>query len=306
VATFTDTLTTATAGSFSATIDWGDGHTGTGTITGGGGSFVVMGSNTYQEEGTDTVTIAVTDSLTSTTQTVTTTANVADAALTATGNPDFVSTNPVSHGLATFTDQNLAATTADFTSGGGSTTIDWGDASTSAGAVSQTGPGQFAVSGTHTYAALGPYTITVTIVDDGGSMATAVTHVIVFAFPAGGDFVIGNNNSATSTPITFWAAQWASDNSLSGGPAPSSFKGFEDSPVTPSCGTNWTTDPGNSIPPPSGPLPTYMGVIVSSLIGKSGAAISGDTPDIVVVTTNPGYAPNPGHAGTGTVIAQVC
>jgi hypothetical protein len=25
-----------------------------------------------------------------------------------------------------------------------------------------------------------------------------------------------------------------------------------------------------------------------------------------VVKTNPGYAPNPSHAGTGTVVAQIC
>ena len=49
-----------------------------------------------------------------------------------------------------------------------------------------------------------------------------------------------------------------------------------------------------------------MGVIVSSSITKSGSTISGNTPDIVVVKTNSGYAPDPGHAGTGTVVAQVC
>ena len=99
--------------------------------------------------------------------------------LGATGSPSFVSTNPVSNTLATFTDQNLGATTADFTTGGGSTTINWGDSSTSPGTVTQTGPGQFTVSGSHTYAALGPYTITIKVVDDGGSTATAVTHVVV-------------------------------------------------------------------------------------------------------------------------------
>jgi hypothetical protein len=49
-----------------------------------------------------------------------------------------------------------------------------------------------------------------------------------------------------------------------------------------------------------------MAVIVSSKIGKAGAAISGDTVHEVVVKTSPGYAGNPGHAGTGTVIAQIC
>lgn len=309
--TFTDANPLATTADFttgggSATINWGDGTLSTGAVSGTtGGPFTVTGSHQYAEEGTYTVTVKVTDDGGSTANASGAT-TVSDAPLAATGSPDFVSTNPVSHTVATFTDQNLGATTADFTAGGGSTTINWGDSTTSSGTVTQTGPGQFTVSGTHTYAALGPYTITTKIVDDGGSTATAVTHVIVFAFAPGGDFVIGDQNSANGTAVTFWGARWAKSNSLSGGSAPSSFKGFEDSTSPPMCGTGWTTDPGNSTPPPSGPLPTYMGVIVSSSISQSGSTIAGDTPDIVVVMTNPGYAPDPGHAGTGTVVAQVC
>jgi hypothetical protein len=49
-----------------------------------------------------------------------------------------------------------------------------------------------------------------------------------------------------------------------------------------------------------------MGVIVTSTAGKDGSATSGDTVHIVVVKTKPGYAPDPGHAGTGTVVAVVC
>src|SRR6476646_10526016 len=131
--------------------------------------------------------------------------------------------------------------------------------------------------------------------------------MLVFAFaPGGGSFVIGDQNSANGTSVTFWGAQWSKLNSLSGGAAPASFKGFAKNPSVPSCGTGWSTDPGNSAPPPAGPLPAFMGVIVSSAISKSGSQISGDTPRIVVVQTNGGYAPNPGHAGTGTVIAQFC
>jgi hypothetical protein len=46
VATFTDPDTNATASEYSATIDWGDGNTSTGTISGSGGSFSVSGSHT--------------------------------------------------------------------------------------------------------------------------------------------------------------------------------------------------------------------------------------------------------------------
>jgi hypothetical protein len=123
---------------------------------------------------------------------------------------------------------------------------------------------------------------------------------------AGGDFVIGNLNAAIGTHVTFWGAQWWKLNSLTGGSAPAAFKGFEDTPPSPTCGQTWTTDPGNSTPPPPGPLPPYIVIIVSSSITKSGSTISGDVQHLVLVKTNPGYASNPGHAGTGTVASQIC
>jgi hypothetical protein len=49
-----------------------------------------------------------------------------------------------------------------------------------------------------------------------------------------------------------------------------------------------------------------MGVIVSSAVAKSGPTMSGNVFKIVVVTTNPGYEGNPGHHGTGTVVATYC
>jgi hypothetical protein len=311
VATFTDSDASDpadAASNDSAAIHWGDGTSTAGIITSlGSGKYAVSGSHTYADEGTPTVTVSISDpDDPGGPATASQATNVTDATLTAAGSPDFVSANPVSGTLATFTDANPGAATSDFTSGGGPTTIDWGDRSSSPGTVTKTGSGQFAVSGTHTYPALGPYTLTITIKDDGGSTATATTHVTVFAFAHGGSFVIGGGNSATGTAVTFWGAQWARNNSLSGGQAPSAFKGFEDSATAPACGANWSTDPGNSTPPPSGPLPSYMGVIASSSITQHGSVISGDTPQIMVVKTDPGYQPDPGHAGTGTVVAKVC
>jgi hypothetical protein len=49
-----------------------------------------------------------------------------------------------------------------------------------------------------------------------------------------------------------------------------------------------------------------MGVIVSSSISQSGSAISGNVVHIIIVKTNPGYAPDPGHPGTGTIVGSVC
>jgi hypothetical protein len=122
----------------------------------------------------------------------------------------------------------------------------------------------------------------------------------------GGAFVIGNNNAAVGTSVTFWGSQWSKLNSLTGGSAPSAFKGYAKNPATPTCGTGWSTDPGNSAPPPNGPLPAYIAVIVSSNITKSGSQISGNTVKMVIVKTNPGYDANPGHAGTGTVVGTIC
>jgi hypothetical protein len=49
-----------------------------------------------------------------------------------------------------------------------------------------------------------------------------------------------------------------------------------------------------------------MGVLVASSVTKKGNAISGNVTSIVVVTPNPGYDTNPGHAGTGQIVAIYC
>jgi hypothetical protein len=119
--------------------------------------------------------------------------------------------------------------------------------------------------------------------------------------PGSGFFVIGDKNAAVGVHITFWGAQWWKKNALSHGAAPAAFKGFAKRTSGPSCGMSWTTDPGNSPPPPARPLPTYIAVIVASSIDESGPLISGDAVYIVVVRTDPGHDANPGHAGTRTI-----
>jgi len=124
---------------------------------------------------------------------------------------------------------------------------------------------------------------------------------------AQGSFVIGDQNATVGSSVTFWGAQWSKLNSLSGGPAPASFKGFASHAPhnPPQCGEEWTSEPGNSSNPPA-TVPQYMAVIASSSIAKSGSTIFGHAPKVLVVKTNSGYGPDPGHAGTGTVVAQVC
>ena len=117
----------------------------------------------------------------------------------------------------------------------------------------------------------------------------------VFSFPSRGAFVLGDRTVATATAattVTWWADTWAGLNSLTGGGAPSSFKGFAGTAPLPTstppaaCGGNWTTGPGASPPPTSG-VPSYMGVLVAGSVTKSGSTIFGNTRKIVVVKVRP-------------------
>lgn len=163
-----------------------------------------------------------------------------------------------------------------------------------------------AASCSATFAEPGSYTVIARYAGAGVYPPSSdTTTVLVYALaPGGGTFVAGDK-SASGT-ITFWGAQWSKLNALGGGPAPSAFKGFAVSSSTPACGATWSTDPGNSSPPPAGPLPAYMAVIVTSKATKHGSQISGDTVAVVIVRTNAGYRGDPGHAGTGTVVATLC
>jgi uncharacterized repeat protein (TIGR01451 family) len=146
------------------------------------------------------------------------------------------------------------------------------------------------------------------------SSATAVP-VYVFAFPSRGAFVLGDTTAATAgtSAVTWWGDNWYQRNTISGGQAPSSFKGFAANVTTlptggtqpTSCSGTFTTAGGNSPPPTSG-VPSYMGVLVTSQVKKSGTVIKGNYIHIVVVRVNTGYAPNPMSAGTGTIVATYC
>ena len=125
------------------------------------------------------------------------------------------------------------------------------------------------------------------------------------AFAGNGAFVIGDLENVSSGHVLWWGAQWWKNDLMSGGLSPAAFKGFEMSNPVPTCGQRWTTRPGNSPHPPAS-VSGLMGVIVSSQVTQKGSTISGDILHIVVVRTDPGYSPNPGHAGTGTIVAQIC
>lgn len=138
------------------------------------------------------------------------------------------------------------------------------------------------------------------------SLATLGSAIVLALGVAGsgassdGMFVIGNGNAATGSQVTFWGAQWWKDNSLSGGRAPSDFKGYALNVDLSTC--TFTSVTGNTAPPPDGPLPATIDVVVTGAVAESGSTVSGTVLGIAHVATNGGYGSDPGHAGTGVVL----
>jgi hypothetical protein len=155
---------------------------------------------------------------------------------------------------------------------------------------------------------LGPGNVAANFASDGFyRSASAVANALVYENLSSGAFVIGDNSASLGSPVNFWGARWAAGNSLSGGPAPSSFKGFADSvgAVPSTCGSTWSTDTGNSSGPPA-TAPSFVAVLVTSSVSQAGSVVSGTVSEIVVVSTDPGYLSDPGDPGTGTVVAILC
>lgn len=306
VATFTDADTADTARGYTATINWGDSSSSSGAVSGSNGSFSVSGNHTYVEEASYTVSVTITDNDTaSNTATISSTASIGDAALSATCGVPALILPGVNGATATFTDAaRPSGTLSDF-----SASIDWGDGSSSTGTVSGLNGGPYTVSGAHAYSGTGMYTVTTSIVDAGGSKTSTTCKTLVYAFPRHGTFVLGDKTvaSAGTSTVNWWGSQWAKNNALSGGSAPNSMKGFAEHPSSspPVCGGGYRTDPGEASEPPDH-VPSYMAVVVSSQISKSHDDILGDIRKIVIVKTDPGYRDDPGHRGTGVIVATVC
>ena len=184
------------------------------------------------------------------------------------------------------------------------------------GVVSSTGAVSCSIANV-SGATLGPKTVTATFTGDTYyEPSSASADVIVFAFPTKGAFVLGDRSVSAATPttsLTWWSDTWYTKNSVSGGVAPDAFKGFAASvtslPTTSpanSCGTTFLTRTGNSPPPTSG-VPGYMGVIVASKVVKDKTGnVTGVWGKVVVLKTDAGYSPSPGHPGTGKIVATFC
>ncbi len=190
VATFTDANSAAPAVDFTATVTWGDGKSNTGKVVSlGGGSFAVVGSHTYADEGTTTLSVQVLDKGGASTS-GNATIPVADAALGNLGvyKPTAVEGVAFSNvTVATFTDANHSAPATDFTA-----TVTWGDGTSSAATVfATTTAGHFAVRAGHTYGEEGSATLSVQILDKGG-ISTSGSVTLTVADAALGSLSIHN------------------------------------------------------------------------------------------------------------------
>ena len=172
VATFTDNFAHA-AGDFTATINWGDGTSSTGTVTQVNGGFAVIGTHTYSGAGSFTFTVSVSSNsgATATAQGMASVAAQPVEVLSETANNlSGIQTGLVSGIVATFS-STFAHVAGDFTA-----TISWGDGTTSMGIVSARSAadgGGFAVMASHSWASAGNFTFTVSISSNTGKSISA-------------------------------------------------------------------------------------------------------------------------------------
>lgn len=174
------TFTADPAGTYSATIDWGDksGVVNGTVVAGASGSYTVVGGHDYAKFGRYPITVKIINS-SNKTVTAFSSAKVADAALTA--SPIFISATrnvAFSGNVATFTDADPNAIAMPKPTE--TATINWGDGTSSLGTISQAAPGgPFTVSGKHMYGVAKTFTVIITVHDPGGAKATATSGAVV-------------------------------------------------------------------------------------------------------------------------------
>jgi hypothetical protein len=154
---------------------WGDGGADSASLYNyTQGLFALYGPHTYAEEGNYTTTMYAYD-LWGGAASGSGSAAVSDAPLNGTGaSISAITGQSLTKVVANFTDADPAGAVSDY-----SATINWGDATSSAGTITS----GFQVTGTHTYTHQGTYTISTTINDVGGASTTATGSATVVSKP---------------------------------------------------------------------------------------------------------------------------
>jgi hypothetical protein len=205
VASFTDANPNGSVGDSSATIDWGDGTTGTGTVVATLNGFQVEGSHLYTDEGTFSISTSIADTGGSTANTISA-ATIGEGDLL-TGQSLVMTPNAGQASVtAVFSDIDTVTDAGDF-----SATINWGDGTPATAGTVSGGNGTFTVTGLHSYAAPTPATVTVTLVDDPPGTATGSFTLFVPATPVvtAVSSTVSASASETFTPAQLFSASEA-------------------------------------------------------------------------------------------------
>jgi parallel beta-helix repeat protein len=222
VATFTDPSGPGPLSNYSADIQWGDGATSAGTVTfdSASGTFFVIASHTYGEDGSRTLTVTV-HRLGGPDVVINGAAIVAEPPIVVTLAPvgpavGHEQTLFANVSLGSFAHGNNSEPASNFTA-----IINWGDGTTSTGTVSQ-GPAAdsfYAVAGSHSYRDEGHYSISVAISDDTASATIQTTAVITEeALPSGSKGTSNElfvsevyrdllNRPVDATGLAYWSAK---------------------------------------------------------------------------------------------------
>jgi hypothetical protein len=167
---------TGAPGNFTVSINWGDGSAATGgTVqeTSTPGTYNVLASHPYADEGTYTIVSTVTDTVQ--TSSADDSGTAPEATITEGDSPTLSAQNVnVDEGQA-FSGSTLNFTQSfDNSASDFSAIIDWGDGTTpTAGTVVRNSAGSYSVNGTHTYTEEGSFPISTTVNDDSPSSLAA-------------------------------------------------------------------------------------------------------------------------------------